>query len=254
MNVSLKLVLYLLLLPLSLQGIHAAEDKSIPDPVVITGIEHGPLQTVCKMVIEEIYRRLEIPLRVLMVPGERALIMSSEGQVQGESCRIKAIEDMHPSLLRIPTPMWTLTGSAFGLKENVNKVDGEGWESIKDFKVARVMGVVFTEIGTKGFPYVFVVRGNNQLITLVKNKRVDFMVTSQFSGMIALKRTAVEGEIIPLKGNLVRLELFHYIHEDYKETLFPILARKFSELESSGEMEKIFSHYANVYQETIPSK
>ena len=54
----------------------------------------APAQKVGEMLVKEIYGRLQIPVRIIEMPGKRALASAKEGAVDGECQRIMKVQEV----------------------------------------------------------------------------------------------------------------------------------------------------------------
>ncbi|WDE02693.1 hypothetical protein [Thalassomonas actiniarum] len=75
--------------------------------------QNTPDQKVAAQVPKVIYQRLGIAVVFVELPGKRALVESSSGNLDAEAQRIYRIGELYPDLLRVPTSYMTWGVSAF---------------------------------------------------------------------------------------------------------------------------------------------
>jgi len=90
-----------------------AIDSAAAETVRLSTFIDNPFSQLAARIITEAYRRAGFDAEILYLPGKRALLMSSDGDVDGEVSRVFAIGELYPSLIRVNVPYMTLRGLAF---------------------------------------------------------------------------------------------------------------------------------------------
>jgi len=200
----------------------------------IAKIESAPGLAFNGKLLEEIYKRADLKLEFVTLPGKRALIESSTGRIDGELSRIYEIGQEYPTLKRVPTPYGYVEPTAFTKKLNFTV---SGWDSLKGYKIGVVIGIKFAELGTANQQNVSRVPRNELLFRMLERDRLDLIVMSKFNGLFYAKKFGLDS-VYPLKPALERIHVFHYLHEKHKD-IVPKLDMVIKAMKKSGELEKL---------------
>jgi len=68
--------------------------------------------------------------------------------------------------------------------------------------------------------------------------RLDLVVTDLFSGRVAVKKMQLDARIQPLLPPLQRIEIFHHLHEQYRDLAGKVEAA-IRDMEASGELAQL---------------
>ena len=208
------------------------------DPLRFAQIIDTPDQMVGAKILTIAYKRLDIPVKIIVMPGKRALVESSKGRVDGEVHRIFRIGKDYPALIRVPTAINYIEPSVFAKS---NKIKVTGCAGLRDFRIGIVRGVRHAEACTESMKRVQVVGDSSKLMQILDKSRVDLVVTARLNGLIQLKRLNLNS-IYPLSPPLSKKLVYHYLHEKHKD-LVPKIDTVFKEMQDSGELEKLRDKY-----------
>ncbi|WP_281560950.1 transporter substrate-binding domain-containing protein [Thalassomonas sp. RHCl1] len=205
-------------------------------------IQNTPDQKVAAQVLKVIYQRLGIAVTFVELPGKRALVESSSGQLDAEAQRIYRIGELYPDLLRVPTSYMTWGVSVFSKKHNFKLT---GWLSLKGYTVAMVRGMKYAEIGLRDAQVDNVVTLDDvgEMMKILAANRVDFAIASSFNGALQLKVLGIE-DIGPLSPELSQLKLYHYLHKKHRQLLSKIDA-VIKSMKRTGELKKLQQKFIN---------
>lgn len=198
-------------------------------------IEHLAEQKIGKLLITEIYKKLNIDVTIEALPGKRASKLSSSGVKDGEIMRIFSYGSENPMQIRVPTPYYQLKTMAFIKKGNAIVINSI--EDLKKYRLVKVRGVKHTDNITKGLANVYDVNDTETMMAFINKGRADIALTSCVDGKLVLKRKGITG-VIPIDKPLAVLPLFNYIHKDHKNIIAKVDA-VIKEMTSSGEMDAI---------------
>ena len=194
-----------------------------------------PDQYVGGEILRVVYGRLNIAVEFVDVPGKRALVLSSAGELDGEVHRIANLARDYPTLLQISPPINYIEPSVF---TTTLRFDVRGWSSIKDYSIGIVRGVGSSEAGTQGMTSVTPAASLDNLIRMLDADRFDLIVTDLFSGRVAVRKLNLQSRIQPLSPPLEKISIYHYLHERHRD-----LARKVEavirDMEASGELARL---------------
>ena len=202
-------------------------------PLIFTQIISTPDQAIGAEILQVAYKKLNIPIRIKLVPGKRALMESSSGRADGEIYRIFEIDEVYPTLIRVPTPINYIEPSVFAITPlNITKCS-----QLKGRKIGIVRGVYHSRLCTEGMKKITMVDHSDQLIQILNNREVDAVVTAKINGILQMKKHGYI-KIRTLNPPLSKMFLYHYLHEKHR-ALVPKIDRIFKEMEKTGELEKI---------------
>ena len=149
-----KMLLCFTLLMLSFMGNGYCQQKhsDFPDRpflLVINRSEDSLVYKYLNMIYSEVFKRMDIPMTMTYLPLKRGAAQVASGKFDGETTRIRAYEDSHPTLIRVKESLYSVNVSAFALNFFIEELNG--WDSLKgsDYKVEYPRGVLLSEINLK---------------------------------------------------------------------------------------------------------
>ena len=205
------------------------------ETLVIANVS-SPEQLLGSLLLEEIYKRAGHSVVFKTLPSKRALIVSSTGKVNGEANRIYAVGERYSTLKRVPTAFSYFDASAFISDKKVILKEGD-WESIRGYSTSYQKGVLYAEIGLKGFPNVKGANTNTQQFQMLDTHRIDVVIATSLDGRVLLKKLNLKN-VIGRPTFLQRLKIYHYLHES-KAYLIPELDKVIIEMKRTGELAKL---------------
>lgn len=203
--------------------------------LTISILEKSPSSQVYSKILEEIYKRADIPLEFVVMPTQRSLVQSSNGLIDGELVRIHSVGDLYPTLIRVPTPFTFFESTAFSIIPDVPQE--QGWDALTDYRVGMVRGMKHAEIGLRHIERVEEVNITQQLFDMLKFGRFDVVVTSKVSGLFFIKEFDLQ-PLYTLEPALQKHDLYHYLHEKNKQYI-PALDKTIQTMKESGELIRL---------------
>lgn len=196
-------------------------------------IHNTPDQKVAAKILKVIYKKLDIAVVFVELPGKRALAESSKGALDGEAQRIYEIGEVYPSLVRVPTSFISWEIAAFSKKHDFKIT---GWSSLKNYNISIVRGMKYAEMGLKeaGVEKVGILSDVGEMMSMLHLDFIDFAISSRFNGMVQLKRLGLDS-IRPNSPNLSKLKLYHYLHIKHIE-LIPRIDAVIKSMKNAGEL------------------
>jgi len=191
-----------------------------------------PDHVLISRMVAKAYQNLQIPIEFVERPGKRALIESSTGKLDAELSRIFEIGEQYPSLVRVPTSVYSFEPTVYSHKR---KFKVSNWTDLKKYRIGVLLGMYFTEESFKGFARVTMVDDLQRLYRLLDNGRVDLVVDSEINGRYWLKKQGLKN-VKTLAPRMPVIQAYHYLHEKNKD-LVPKLDREFLAMKASGEIE-----------------
>lgn len=195
----------------------------------------APAQKVGEMLVIEIYGRLQIPVRIIKMPGKRALVSAKDGAVDGECQRIMRVQEVAPTLIRLSPHISQFEGTVF---TKIPDMKVEGWDSIKDYNIGVREGVQYIEDATKGFRRVEIIHDDPTLFQFLNSDRVDLIINPRFNGLIHLKQLNLENVIRPISPPLATFRVYNYLHVKHRK-LAPIIEDLLVKMYVSGELQEL---------------
>ncbi|WP_368184064.1 substrate-binding periplasmic protein [Aestuariibius sp. HNIBRBA575] len=231
MNFSLKKLFVSLIaaLTLGMANIAVAAEYNF---VRIQGLAE---QAVGARLLEEVYNRAGLEITITEMPGRRALEEAASGRMDGETLRIFALGENHPTLIRVPTPLSDLQTVAF--RQAGTDMQVTSAQELENYSNAIVMGVLHTRNITQDVDNVHEVRNSDALFRLVQSGRVDFALSSNLDGRANLAQHGITG-VEMVSPALATLQLYHYVHES-KADIIPMIDEIIIEMRDSGELAQL---------------
>jgi polar amino acid transport system substrate-binding protein len=191
------------------------------------------LPQVVSSVLKEAYIKLGISTSISYLPGNRSLLYSSTGRVDGELFRIGGIQKKFPKLIQVMEPILELQTIAYS--SNVEfKING--WESLSPYKLGFLRSFKKADKNTIGMDTVQDDSLSN-LFKLLSKDRIDLVIESQIGASVILQLENTP-EVKALSPPVDRFYIYHYLHEKNKDLLLPITA-VLSQMRLSGETQQI---------------
>ena len=211
-----------------------AEEKNY-EFVSINGLTE---QMIAEKMLKDIYNKLGIVIKINPVPGERAKLLATTGQVDGETLRIFSYGEKNKMMIRIPTPYSSLETTVFAKKSK--NVSIKTKEDLLNYKIVIVRGVQHTKDITDGIKNVHVIDNSELMMKFINAERADIAITNKFSGNTELKKLGLN-DIIPVI-TLETLDLFHYLHEKNKDVVTKVNT-VIKDMTASGELKSLREKY-----------
>lgn len=202
-------------------------------PLQFALIHDTPDQMIGAEVLKVAYKRLAMPIKIVAMPGKRALIQSSTGRVDGEVHRIFEIGLSYPDLIRVPTPINFIEPTVFAIKP----FTVTGCADLKDYHIGRVRGIRHVELCTRDMMKIKVVNHSYELIQVLNDREIDIAITARLNGVLQIKKLGFT-KVHALNPALGREPLYHYVHKKHKD-LVPLVNKILIEMKESGELESI---------------
>jgi len=210
-----------------------ADNSCAISQLKLTAIEGSLNSKISQLVLEEAYKKLNIEIDIIALPGERALRTSNSGKVDGELFRIANIEKRYKNLVVVPTPINVLQGIAFtkNLRPSI-----EGWDSLKPFKIGIQVGIKFAERGTQEMNPILV-DTNEQLFKMLDNERLDIIIAAMANGLKTMHKLKLES-IHPIQPPIQEYPLYHYLHKKHL-SLVPQIDKVLQDMHKTGRTQTI---------------
>jgi len=214
---------------------------------VVHGDKTNPLVKVVQFIMVDIYQKLGYDVQFVSRPLKRALSEVNAGLYDAEVGRVGGLEDKYPDLIRVPVAIYAIEGVVFTKTKRFPVTD---WESLKPYKVGVLRGVQFAEKGTENLDRRCA-DSLRALFGMLAMGRVDVVVEARLNGSIAFRQFKFHGSIKVLEPPLMRLELFHYVHEK-NAWLVPKMAELLSRMKQDGTLDELIREAEQKVIEDVP--
>ena len=185
-------------------------------------------------ILKEALARIGYDFKVVTLPAERSLMMADSGVVDGELVRARAIEQRFPDLIRVPEAVVAIDFVVFSYKP----IDlNNGWLAFKGKSVGLVMGMKIVEQSVPEEALVTRVKNSKQLFSLLKSRKVDYVVFSRDMGADFLRHNSIPG-VSSSSTALSSVPGFTYFNKE-NAPLVPKLARTLREMKQDGSYQEI---------------
>lgn len=194
----------------------------------------APLSYSSLQVLKAAYAKLGIRAKGLKLPSARALAQSDAGITDGETHRIKAIEDQHPQLFRIDVAINAVEGLALSCNK---PIDTTSLDAIRAYHIGIKTGTRYAERMTEGMPFVTSLPDERQLMKMLLAERLDIVIGDR-PWAEAQRETSGRKCLRINEPPLVVIPLYHYLHKRHAD-LVPEIARVLQQMKDSGEMKAV---------------
>ncbi len=212
----------------------SAAGAGAQEKLVFSTVELSPTTVAAVAVLKAAYGKLDIDIDVEFTSGDRALLMSSTGAVDGEVLRIKSVGDAYPTLLRVDVPVTHLDSGAFVVRQRARDWT---YEDLPVLRIGRLGGVVELKKRTQDYSGVWEGHSNQELFEMLLADRLDVVVTAIQDGQRTLDELGFTG-IEVMEKSIESVNLYHYLHKK-NERLVPGITVVLEEMLESGELETI---------------
>ncbi|WP_420411487.1 substrate-binding periplasmic protein [Roseibium sp.] len=227
---SIRFCTAFLMIWLNLASLVVAEEKKL----VFSTIEGSPLAEIAGAVMGKAYDQLGIPIEIYFTSGNRALVVSSGGHVDGELVRIGVVKERFPALQQVPVPNLEAKGFVYVRRGDKERLSDS---NLAKLRIGYLEGVVQAQKFTIGFENVWQAQSVDELFQLLSSGKLDAVVSDRFDGPLTIAKLGL-ADIVPLGAPFQVEPMFHYIHEKNSH-LVPKVAKVLMQMRNSGEIDAI---------------
>lgn len=166
-------------------------------------------------IMREAYRNLEIEISLKHYPPERALLLSDQGEFDGELFRLPVIEERYKNLVRVNVPLGYIH---FCVVSADSSMKITSWNDIGEKRVAILRGIKHLQMRTEGMKRTQVDDEANAY-KLLQNGRADIYIGVNQD--IRLKEYSADNLFI-IKPPIETLSQYHYLHRSNSDLKKPV--------------------------------
>ncbi|WED24634.1 transporter substrate-binding domain-containing protein [Vibrio sp. JC009] len=216
-----------------------AEQSSATEPLVINNNhpEGSPAEVWMTKVYEDLYSRMNIPLKMVYFPKARGVFYADIGKIDGQVTSVYQYQEKQPDQMRIDFPLIKISMSAITRTDQNLQI--KDWDSLKisDLRVEYLRGILIAEKKLTGrVSPANLTDSSNALHSLqkVQHNRIDVFVHGNITTFPLIQRDEFDGEIIDA-GALSSNILYPYLSREHKD-LVPIIESTLSDMRDDGSI------------------
>lgn len=160
-------------------------------------------------------------------------MIADEGKIDGDVNRVASIAKDYPNLVKVPVPLFFVDIVAF---TKSTEIAIKGWDSLRPYKIATLRGLKIAEQGLENFEYVSV-PDFDPIIRMLERGRVDIAVLPREDGIKGIKELGITS-IRVIEPPLIRVELYHFLHNKHK-SIVPEITASLDKMREEGLIEKL---------------
>ncbi|MGM9483898.1 substrate-binding periplasmic protein [Roseateles sp. NT4] len=187
-----------------------------------------------RAVLSRALQRLGLSVRFDALPLRRSLRMTEQGQLDGETLRIRGIVEGHPHLLLVPVAIATVRVVGWVRQ----RAPGPGdWSALPQLRVGYPRGIVLIENLLTGVPQKIEATTHADLLRLLRSHAIDIALLTLAAGEPEPDAEQMAGLAL-MPSPLSTTPLHPLLHESHRE-LLPRLTATLQQMEDSGESERL---------------
>jgi polar amino acid transport system substrate-binding protein len=186
------------------------------------------------LLVEEIFKRLNIEIKLVWLPAKRALTSTNDGVYDGNIARTRAVEKKFTNLIRVPEKVFDYEFMAYSKNPSITLPD---WASLKPYVVGIINGWQIVERNVADARLVTRANDYEQLFKLLDKGRVEIAILDRAMGSWKLKQLGLD--IYPIEPPIIKQPMFIYLNRKH-ESLVPEIARVVAEMKQDGTFTAIY--------------
>lgn len=189
------------------------------------------------MILQEAYRRIGHEVKLVDLPGARAIIEANRGNSDGEVVRLKRVLNKFHNLRVVPVPL-LLVETSIASKNMSIKVSG--WETAKKYSATTVRGYKSIEKRLESQANNFASSVESALKMLVYD-RIEIVVLSKMDLQKSMRKGNYPNIHI-IEPPISEVSLFHMLHKS-QEALIPAVSAALKAMKADGSYQQIIDDY-----------
>lgn len=185
-------------------------------------------------IVMEAFRRMDVPVRLVQLPSERALRNVDLGVDDGNYVRIAGLERLYPNLVMVPEPVSHFPFAVFtrdpGLKVST-------WADLRGRKVAAVTGWKLVERNLADATDLKFVHDEEALFAMLDKGRAEVIIAGQHTGQEIIRKQGYLG-IRALTPPLADPPMHIYLNKRHA-ALVPRLDETLRQMRRDGTIERL---------------
>lgn len=184
--------------------------------------------------VPEVFRRLGVAAEAVgYAASERAMINANSGVDDGVAMRIQGLEKQYPNLVRVEEKVIDNDFVAYSVQ---HRFATAGFESLKPYQVAYIVGWKVFESRLVGDFRLTPVQDAEQLFTLLANGRTDVALFERWQGNWLVAQRHIPARV--LLPPLATTEMFMYLNRKHGHLAEPA-ARALRAMKADGSYRRL---------------
>lgn len=185
-------------------------------------------------IVAEAFRRIGLPVKLVMLPSERSLQNANQGIDDGVYVRVAGLERQYPSLVMVPEQVSEFAFTAFTRDATLA---ARSWDDLRERHVALVAGWKIVERNLAGAPNLKPVRDEEALFALLDKGRAEVVVAGLHAGREIVRLRGYQG-VRALLPPLAVEPMFLYLHKRHAG-LVPRLNAALRDMRRDGTIQRL---------------
>lgn len=197
-------------------------------------------------IIKEIFSRLNIQNKTMLVPSSASLKNANQGIDDGLIARVKGVNKKLKNIIPVEEKVIDLRFVAYSHDKNV-KINK--WADLKNYNVGYIRGWKIFDKNVTLYKSLLKVKNTKQLFRLLEKKRVDVILHQDLPSRYMMKKL----NYFPYeqKASLAKREMFIYMHKRHA-LLVPQMSMVLKEMKKEGVYQTLYEKYiSNVIDNSI---
>lgn len=186
------------------------------------------------LIIKEAFRRIQMHVKIVHLPSERALVNANEKIDDGNFGRISGMEKLYPNLVMVPEKISDFQFAVFTKDPSVQL---NSWADLKPYDVGIITGWKILEENIVGTRSLAKVKDTEALFQMLIHDRVDLVVCDRLQGEWLIHQQGLLGVKI-VEPMLTVRDMFLYLNRAHA-TLVPKLTKSLQDMKRDGSFERI---------------
>jgi polar amino acid transport system substrate-binding protein len=229
-----RIIFITLIILLAVQPVQAEEK------LIFSGLKGSNLGLMVEEVLQEAYEQIGIEIEIKWLPGERALHVANDGEIDGAELRVAAISKKYTNLIMVPVPVYESDIVVFTRNETFPV---KGWASLKPYRIGVPSGYTAILDNVRGFNCWTV--KYTQLFRMLDTNRVDIGVVDRFNGLMTINQLGLKGIRI-LSPPLETIRFYNFLHKKHKD-LVPRITASLQQMKDEGKMRQIWDKFESTF-------
>lgn len=239
---SIKKIVYLLILLITPFDIISADLQLNLNTFAGPPLSNQDHTGLYDLLITEGFRRIDIKVTISHLPAERSIRNANTGLDDGDFVRISGLNKIYTNLIQIPEKIADYKFTAFSKRADINY---RSWSDLRPYQVGIVRGWKILEENLKDVEYLFKIKNQHLLFSMLNKDRLDLIIYSKFEGYWIKNKFGYSSNKA-LEPPLATREMFLYLNIKHSH-LVPRIDRAFKGMKSDGTFNQIMSKALSPY-------
>jgi len=211
------------------------------DVLSITTVSKSGASGVAGRLLTEIYRQAGLQLKIEVVPGARASLMSLSGQSDGDVIRIRSYGQTYPQLVRVDPAYYRLSVRAYSMPGRNAVVRTP--DDLQHYSLGAIRGVAYASELTENHPALTLTQNSEQMFRMLQAGRLDLALDTTVTAQSSINKLGLKDVVE--SPELARFDFHHYLHARRKD-LAPRIGEVIRKMKASGELDRLTAEYEAV--------